>query len=158
MQIAGVPPPEPFPAIVRCLRGGNTMRMLILVLAACLVLPIPFKADAKDKDAASAAGEVEFGIGLVCDTSDQAERFVSVLDRDLQAAMSTVNAEAGNPTACILSQMAFVRGERISRKRGSGGTFNVMKILVVAVATQGGMQPIQPQMYFTVEKIEEIEA
>ena len=131
-----------------------TARLFTLCVAACLSLTA---AVAQTPQAPERSG-VEVGAGLVCDTQEQAERFVSVLDRDIEAAASAVNAEVGDPTACILTGMVYVRGDQISKARGNGGAFNVLKIMVVGVMTEAGIRAIQPQFYFSVEKIEEIEA
>src|SRR5260370_7012000 len=65
------------------------------------------------------AHEVETGAIMVCDTQQQAERYAQVFDGNQQGAISVVNAEANNPSACAVVEVAFVAGPP---PRGAPGT------------------------------------
>ncbi len=129
-------------------------RLAPIMFAACLPLAAAYGQAIEDGNSSN----VELGAGLVCDTREQAERFITVLDGDLKAAADAVNREVGDPTACILAGMAFVREGQISKMRGEKGTFNVLKIRVIGILTDSGMRAILPHVYYSVEKIDEIEA
>lgn len=101
------------------------------------------------------AHDIETGTGVICDTRAQAERLALLLDEDAQAAIRTVNAEAHDPTACVLATVAYVRGASAGTARSKAGTYDVVEVLVVGVETRRGMQRANPAVYFTLFKIEE---
>src|SRR5262245_59109572 len=59
------------------------------------------------------AHEVETGTVMVCDTQKQVERFVALFEGDAQAAISAVNAEEQDPTACAVLEVAYVSGPQV---------------------------------------------
>jgi len=101
------------------------------------------------------AHEVETGIGVICDTREQAQRLALLLEEDAQAAIRTVNDEARDPTACALATVAYVRGAKAGTTRSKAGTFEIVEVLVVGVETRRGLQSASPAVYFTLFKIEE---
>lgn len=101
------------------------------------------------------AHDIETGTGVICDTREQALRLALLLDEDAQAAIRTVNAEAHDPSACVLATVAYVRGASAGTARSKAGTYDVVEVLVVGVETRRGMQPASPAVYFTLFKIEE---
>jgi hypothetical protein len=101
---------------------------------------------------------VQVGTTVICDTQEQMERFVVVFDGDYASAMNKVNTEENNPTACIGATMAYVQGNELSKaKSGTKGTYNIIRVLVLAITTPMGFQPIQPAAFFSIVKSEEIE-
>jgi hypothetical protein len=58
--------------------------------------------------AAAQTPDYEVGPSLVCDTQGQVERFVALFSGDAQAAVRTVNAEAEDPSACAIMNVAFM--------------------------------------------------
>ena len=89
--------------------------------------------------------------GLICDTQEQAERFVLVLrDNNIEKALGTVNAEAGTPDACMVATYGFVPGQTVSEVERNGRVVNVIEVRVMAVATTGGLQMIEPKVYYSV--------
>jgi hypothetical protein len=80
--------------------------------------------------------------GLICDTQEQAERFVLVL--------RTVNDEAGTPNACMIATYGFVPGQTVSEVERNGAIVNVIEVRVLAVATTNGLQMIEPKIYYSV--------
>src|SRR5262249_1101857 len=55
------------------------------------------------------AQEIEVGSSLICDTEEQAERFIALYNGDKRATITAVNAEMHDPTACGLATTAYVR-------------------------------------------------
>jgi hypothetical protein len=84
------------------------------------------------------AMDYEVGTSLVCDTQEQAERFVALFAGDAQAALVAVNAEAHNPTACALMNVAYLRGSHIGMARHGDNAFEIVRILVVGIHAAGG--------------------
>jgi hypothetical protein len=104
------------------------------------------------------AQEIELGPGLVCDTQEQVERFVALYDGNAQAAMTAVNAEEHDPSACGLANIAFVRGHQLATARHKDTTFNIVQILVVGVANEvGRVQSVTPALFYSLFPIDEIE-
>lgn len=88
--------------------------------------------------------------GLICDTQQQAERFVLVLRDNVEKALGTVNNEAGTPDACMVATYGFVPGQTVSEVERNGTIMNVIEVRVMAVATNGGVQLIEPKVYYSV--------
>jgi hypothetical protein len=107
-------------------------------------------AGAAPAKAATASDDVLFGPGLVCDTKDQAERFVSLLGDGVESALGVVNREAGTPNACLVTTMGFKRGEIVSEVLRNGAVFDVIEITLMVVATNLGLQPVEPKKYFSI--------
>jgi hypothetical protein len=101
------------------------------------------------------AQKVEVGIGVVCDTQRQMERFVALFESDAEAAVNAVNAEQDDPTACVLGSIAYLRGPDIATARARHATFQIVRILVVGIFTEAGYRATVPAAFFSVEKVEE---
>jgi hypothetical protein len=101
------------------------------------------------------AQKVEVGIGIVCDTQRQMERFVALFDGDAEAAVNAVNAEEADPNACIFGTVAYVRGPDNPTARTQHATFQIVRILVVGIFTEAGFRATVPAALFSVEKVEE---
>jgi hypothetical protein len=130
-------------AVVSLLRGA---------LLSFGLLFVAFTAPAHCEPAPEAApnDDVLFGPGLICDTKDQAERFVSLLGDGVESALGIVNREAGIPDACLVTAMGFKRGEIVSEVLRNGAIFDVIEVTVMAVTTPIGLQPIEPKKYFSI--------
>jgi hypothetical protein len=124
-----------------------TRRFAWLISALVLLLESPAYAD-----------DVQVGTGLLCDTQQQAERFVALYDGDAVIAIRTVNAEEHNPTACGLVTMAYVPGHPLSTARTKDLTFQIIQVLVVGVITENGMRSVEPAHFFSVVAVEELGA
>jgi hypothetical protein len=56
------------------------------------------------------------GSGLICDTKEQAERFVSLMSGDVDKTLA-VNREAGDAHARVIATIGFISGEKGRRGR-----------------------------------------
>jgi hypothetical protein len=99
--------------------------------------------------AAAQTPDYEVGASLVCDTQGQVERFVALFSGDAQAAISVVNAEAKDPTACAIMHVAYMRGAQLGTARHGDNAFGIIRILVVGIETQDGIRPVRPAAYFS---------
>ena len=122
-----------------------TIRLIPLLFA---LLLSPFSAPAQ-------AADYEVGASLVCDTQAQVERFVTLFTGDAQAAIRIVNAEERNPGACAIMNIAYMRGQQIGMVRHDGSTFEIVRILVVGIATEDGIRAVRPAVYFSLFSIKE---
>jgi hypothetical protein len=101
------------------------------------------------------AHEVETGAIMVCETQKQVERYAQLFDGNAQVAISAVNAEANNPTACAVVDVAFVQGPPLELARGKSHAFQVVPIVVVGFKGPAGFQQLQPALVFTLVKVKE---
>jgi hypothetical protein len=122
-------------------------RLALLILPSFFLLELPARAD-----------EIHIGTGPVCDTRQQAERFVTLYDGDAQTTASAVNAEEHNPTACAIVTMVYVPGTPLATTRNKDVTFQIVQVLVVGIVTAEGVQAVEPAHVFSVLEIEERDA
>ena len=101
------------------------------------------------------ATDYEVGTNLLCDTREQAERFVALFKGDAEAAVVAVNTEVQNPTACALMDVAYMRGPQIAMARHGDNAFEIVRILVVGIATETGLKPVRPAVYFSLFGVKE---
>jgi hypothetical protein len=99
--------------------------------------------------------QVEVGTGIVCDTQRQMERFVALFHGETKAAVKAVNAEEGDPNACVVGTIAYVRGPEIATARTQDATFQIVRVLVVGILTEAGFRATVPAAFFSVERVEE---
>lgn len=84
------------------------------------------------------------------DTKEQVALFASLIDeKGPQVAMASVNEDAKSPTACVIAQVLFVVVENLDKVTIAGRPYVIAKILVGGVMTPAGLQPIQPQEFYT---------
>jgi hypothetical protein len=103
------------------------------------------------------AHDIEYDTGAICDTQNQAQRLAVLLDDD-EHAIAMVNAEEGNPSACAVETVAFVRGANLATVRSKAEAFAVIEILVVGVNLESGFRSIAPNVHFMLVKIDERDA
>jgi len=94
----------------------------------------------------------------VCDTRQQVERFVALYDGDFDAAVSAVNAEVQDQSACSTASMAYLVSPPLATERPKDVTFQIVQIFVVGVITKDGVAPVEPTKLFSVLKVDEREA
>jgi hemolysin activation/secretion protein len=96
---------------------------------------------------------VEIDTNLFCDTEQQVQRFVSLLDEkggSAEAALDSVNAENNASDACVIATVAYRPAGRTGEvKNGGGATFDVVRIVVLGVYTVRGLEAAQPTELFT---------
>jgi hypothetical protein len=122
----------------------KAIRYIMHVAMLCVLLCAPVE-----------AREVEVGTGIVCDTQRQMERFVALYHEDAEAAVNAVNAEEGDPSACIFGTIAYVRGPEIATARTPDATFQILRIVVVGIFTDAGFRTTIPAAFFSAERVEE---
>lgn len=103
--------------------------------------------------------KLRVGIGVVCDGSNQVERYLSLYrgEGSPTEALQVVNAEA-HKTACGMASIAFVLGEQVGTVKQKDGLMRILQIIVVATRTHGGWQQIPPTVQYTAvfEKFEDV--
>ena len=86
---------------------------------------------------------------FVCDTQEQAKRYVAHYHGDKEAAVRAVNRGENDPRACGVATAAFVRGPQMATARAENMAFEIIRILVLGIDSQDGFRPVQPAPYFT---------
>ena len=99
--------------------------------------------------------DIEVETGVFCDTQKQMERYVAVFDGDTQRAITAVNTEENDSTACVYGTIAYVRGPEIATSRNSSGTYHIVRVIVVGFMTHSGFRASAPAASFSAEKIHE---
>jgi hypothetical protein len=121
----------------------NTLRLALLLSLLCAPAQAGEKHTVDQRD-------IEVGDALVCDTQEQAERYIALYKGDQDEALSAVNAEANNPTACGVMSIAFIRGPHVATGRNADMAFDVVRILVLGVDGSAGIRDVRPAAYFTI--------
>lgn len=98
---------------------------------------------------------LETGTLVICDTQKQVERLGVLFKDKLDDAIKTVNTEVKDPQACGMVEAFYVSGKPIGTVRSKSHTFHVVPIIVVAVNTPRGQQPVNSTVYFTLVKVQE---
>jgi hypothetical protein len=101
------------------------------------------------------ARDYEIGTSLICDTRAQVERFAVLFSGDAPAAIRAINTEEQNPGACALVNVAYMRGVQIAMARHGDYAFEIVRILVVGIATDSGIRPVRPAAYFSLFHVKE---
>jgi hypothetical protein len=113
-------------------------RLLGLLVVLNIVLSLAYIKGAEAQD-------VVTGYGLVCDTPQQVERYIS--SADTKATLAQINEE--QPQSCELKDVAFYLGGVVKKMSNDEGLWEITKILVVAVRTRMGVHEIQPSPEYT---------
>ena len=129
----------------------------LAVLTLPLLLLAGAPAAAEEPAMPPGSREAEIGTGLLCDTQEQVERFVSLYDGDVADTVKKVNDAEGNPTACGVATMAYLRGRALGTARHKTTAFHIIPILVLGVVTESGVESVTPSAFFSAIEIEEIE-
>lgn len=103
--------------------------------------------------AGDAQNDVQIGRGVICDTQEQAERFVTLFKGNAGETLNTVNLEAKKENACAVAAVAYLPGDvSATATGGKGEAFRVVKILVLGVVTELGVQHVPPFPQYTILK------
>jgi hypothetical protein len=98
------------------------------------------------------AEALNVGRGVICDTAEQAQRFVTLRNGGSATvqALQVINREAANPTACGEAMVAFRLGEPIQVAKVEGMTVNVVKITVVAFSDGRSWSPVPETVQYAI--------
>jgi hypothetical protein len=74
------------------------------------------------------------GVGVICNTSDQALQYVNFRQtgQDLTPAVAKVNSQAQEPRACGVAAIAFVPDKTLETKSMGGRLVKIVRVNVVA--------------------------
>ena len=127
--------------------------MHFIARIACLTLTLALPAQAQDAPAKQDPQQrVEIDTNLICDTQQQVERFVSLLDENggsAEGAIASVNQENKTQDACVIATAAYMRTGVTSTVKNREATFDVTRITVIGVYTVNGLERSLPTEFFT---------
>ena len=98
------------------------------------------------------------GIGVICNTSEQAEQFVSLRAKgqDVAPAMTKVNEQAKQPRACGIAAIAFIRVQSMGSKTVNGKLVEIVRINVIAGYNGQGWQQVANTVQYAVIETKDI--
>jgi|SRR3954467_13671583 hypothetical protein len=128
-------------------------RLIALALPLLLLGGAPTAAHEIEAPQRSQAAQI--GTGLICDTQQQVERFISLYEGDAESAVKKVNDAEGNPTACAVATMAYVRGRTLSTAHHHDTAFQIIPILLLGLVTESGVESVTPAPFFSAIEIEQ---
>ena len=127
------------------------MRMTTLTIAAAAALTLgcgaaqagQFRVDQKT---------TAVGVGLICNTSEQAEHFVEMRAKGTEAkeAVAAINEQAHDPRACGLAAIAFVPEKTEQAKPVADKLMQIVQINVVAGFDGNGWQNVPAMTQFAI--------
>lgn len=100
---------------------------------------------------AEAADKLSFGYGIICNTSEQIERYLTLYRGETSAeeAAQAVNTETKSPGGCGMASIAFISGDYLGSVNVSGGVMRMVRIVVLAMKTENGWSTISPTPQYT---------
>jgi len=100
----------------------------------------------------SAAHQPTLGVGMICNTADQAEHFLKLRagGTDPSQAMDAVNKEAENPRACGIAAVAFFTDQTMGTQTVENRLLQVVRINVVAGYNRTGWHHVTNMVQYAV--------
>ena len=122
----------------------------LIVTAAAAALLIGGAARAEELDSASRDPVV--GIGVICNTNDQAEQYINFRAGgvEMTPAVAKVNEGAHEPRACGLAAVAFVPDKTLATKTMGGKLVKIVRINVVAGYNGRGWQQVANTVQYAI--------
>jgi hypothetical protein len=129
---------------------ATIMRIFLTVAAAAaLVCGV---ARAGEHTQPPANGDAAVGVGIICNTSQQAQQFVKLRSSGVRPenAMQAVNASARDARACGVAAVAYVRDETVDTMKLKNSLVQIVRINVVAGFNGAGWQRISDMVQYAV--------
>ena len=126
------------------------MRILWAVAAAASFVCGVARAD--DLSRTPTNGDAAVGIGIICNTSQQAQQFVRLQSSGArpELAMQAVNTNANDTRACGVAAIAFVRDETVDTVKLKDRLVQIVRINVVAGFNGAGWQRVSNMVQYAV--------
>jgi hypothetical protein len=92
------------------------------------------------------------GIGVICNTSDQAEAYVKLRNdgAEITPAVNSVNAGERDPRACGVAAVAFKRDKTMDTKNQNGKLVSIVRINVLAGFDGQKWSPVPAMVQYAV--------
>lgn len=109
-------------------------------------------AQANDQTQPPANGDAAVGVGIICNTSQQAQQFVKLRSSGAkpEQAIRTVNLSARDARACGIAAVAYVRNETVDTMKLKDSLVQIVRINVVAGFNGSGWQRVSDMVQYAV--------
>lgn len=135
-------------------RSGVSIRSGVsrCLLAGAAVAALAMSGTARAEENAGPESQAAVGVGMICDTPQQAERFVELRASGTapQQAMEAVNNEARDEHACGVAAIAFTRAATVDNKPVENKLVQVVRINVLAGFDGNGWQPVSNMTQYAI--------
>jgi hypothetical protein len=124
----------------------------LTLTAATAALLFSSSVAAQADDLAIGGDQPSVGVGMICNRSDQAEQFVALQAKGINAdaAIKAVNKQARNPRACGLAAIAFIRDKTLDTKTVKNKLVQVVRINILAGFNGSDWQRVSNMVQFAV--------
>jgi len=97
------------------------------------------------------AAAEEIGRGVICDTPEQVERFVTLRNHgtDPRDALKTVNEHAQSSTACNYAMVVFTSDKPVSDMTVNGRLVHILQITVLAFGNGSAWKRMPDMVQYT---------
>ena len=97
-------------------------------------------------------GDAAVGIGIICNTPDQAEQFVKLRSKGAgpDQAMSAVNAKAHDERACGVAAIAYIRDQTMETMKLENKLVQIVRISVFAGFNGNAWQRVSGMVQYAV--------
>ncbi len=137
------------------------MRLLLAGAMMCATISVAGAQAASSPKALGGAPEpVNVGSTIICDTSEQAQRFLVLRNTGTETsqALQLVNTEAKVQSACGAAVVAFQAGEEMGIARVDGKRVKIVKVTVLAYNNGSGWTPVPATVQYAIMALPGIEA
>jgi hypothetical protein len=126
--------------------------MRVLWAAAAAAVFVCGAARANDDSQPQANGDAAVGVGLICNTPEQAEQFVKLrtAGAEPEQAMHAVNANARDQRACGVAAIAFIRDQTVDTIKLNDKLVQIVRINIVAGFNGTGWQRVSDMVQYAV--------
>ena len=97
-------------------------------------------------------GDPAVGVGIICNTSEQAEHFVRLRSQGAHPdqAILAVNANAKDARACGVAAIAYIRNQTVDTMKVHDNLVQIIRINVVAGFNGAGWQRVSDMVQYAV--------
>lgn len=126
------------------------MRIFWAATAAALLVCGAARADSPPQ--APEKGDAAVGVGIICNTPQQAEQFVGFRKKGIvpEQAMRAVNATAHNQRACGVAAVAYIRDTTVDTMTLQDRLVQIVRINIVAGFNGSGWQRVSDMVQYAV--------
>src|SRR5262245_35389635 len=126
--------------------------MRIVLTAAAAAVLVCGIARAGEHTQPPANGDAAVGVGIICNTPQQAQQFVKLRSSGIrpEQAMQTVNVRARDAHACGVAAVAYVRNETVDTMKLRDSRVQSVRINVVAGFNGAGWQRVSDMVQYAV--------
>jgi hypothetical protein len=117
---------------------------ILAATAAMTIIGAAARADEAAVPNANSGDEASVGIGLICDTPEQAQQYVALRAGgvEFKAAVQKINDEAKSPRACGVAAIAYIPGKMVASQSVGAKLMQVIRINIVAGYNGSGWQQV----------------